>query len=417
MGYNGYEVLELMEQNDSTAFHRVSIDNLEVGMIVEDVFASDGTLLFSNERAINGLEQIELLKKRGVSSVTVRVDTQVNDNHHPDKLSKKESFSSVREAAYYHELTIAKEVHKEILETTKNVLSSVRMGKQFSIKAIESTAIQMVESVLRNPDALVSLSQIKGYDEYTFIHSVNVAILLTSFAHAMSYSPDQLLKVGVGGILHDIGKMRIPDRVLNKKGKFTDDEFQLMQKHPAYGIQIVKDLQSISELSKTVILQHHERFNGSGYPHKLSGNDISEMGMMAAVADVYDAMTTDRVYRTAWTPHNALALIFKGSESDYSRKIVELFTKNLGIYPVGSFVRLTTGEMGVVVRVDKGNLLTPDVLLLFGMDKKRVKDPYECRLSEKLSDKNGMPIGIEISLNPKDFNVIISEFITENIFK
>jgi hypothetical protein len=173
----------------------------------------------------------------------------------------------------------------------------------------------------------------------------------------------------------------------------------------------LKDYKGISDFSKTIVIEHHERYNGQGYPKGLRGDSIKEIALIAAVADVYDAMTTDRIYRAAWLPQKALALIFQGCDKEYSRRIVELFTKHLGIFPVGSFVKLYSGEMGVVVRTEKGELLAPDVLVLFSNDGQRLNKPLEYRLTKKQKEVGGEKFRIEMSLNPNNYGVRVEEFI------
>jgi HD-GYP domain-containing protein (c-di-GMP phosphodiesterase class II) len=221
----------------------------------------------------------------------------------------------------------------------------------------------------------------------------------------------------MGGLLHDIGKMRIPEHILNKAGKYTDDEYAVMKRHPQLGADILRSSRTISDLSRMIVIEHHERFNGKGYPRGITGGQISEVGVMAAVADVYDAMTTDRVYRPAWTPQKALAMIFKECDVDFPRRIVEFFTRHIGIYPVGSFVRLGTGELGIVVRVDKGKILAPDVIVIYSPDGIRYPAPREYKLADLQKDNNGKLYSIESSLNPKDFNVNIGDFIQKSPFE
>jgi HD-GYP domain-containing protein (c-di-GMP phosphodiesterase class II) len=192
-------------------------------------------------------------------------------------------------------------------------------------------------------------------------------------------------------------------------------EFNIMKRHPEYGIDIVHEKKTISDVSKAVIIQHHERYNGKGYPRGLRGEEIAEIGLISAVVDVYDALTSNRVYREAWTPQKALAVIFQGCDEEYSRTIVERFTKQMGIYPVGSFVRLISGEMGVVTRVDRGNLLAPVVLVLFDASGRRLERPIEYDLSKKKKESNGHLYGVEVSLNPRAYRVEVAEYIEEKI--
>jgi len=400
---------------------KVSIDEVSVGMVLQDVFNAQGKLLLSSV-TITAHDQIEALKRQGVEYAFLappvnRSSQNVPPEPEQPELPVPEAITiTKREDNYYKELDRAKEVHQATLEAARNTLKAARFGKQVDITSIELAAEEMVSSILRNPDALVSLAQIKGYDEYTYVHSVNVGILITSLVHTMGYTEEQLLEAGIGGLLHDIGKMRVPERILNKPGKYTSEEFSIMKRHPENGINILKNANAISDFSKVVIIEHHERFNGKGYPRGISEKDIHEIGFIAAVADVYDAMTTDRIYRPAWTPQRTLAMIFQGCDIDYSRRIVELFTRHLGIYPVGSFVRLKTGEMGVVTRVEKGSILTPQMLVLFDRYGNPLKKPVEYNLAELQKTKHGDRYHIEISLNPEHYRIKVSDYIQSNPF-
>jgi putative nucleotidyltransferase with HDIG domain len=398
----------------STYIKKISIDDLDVGMFVEDVFNKDDVLLLSADSLISSHDQIAVLRRQGVSGL------YINTGKGKD-VAKKIPDAAVfaedphREVEYYKELETARKIQRQTLATAKEALVSIRKGRSFSMSRIEEASENIVESIMRNPDALISLCQIKGYDEYTYTHSVNVSVLTTSMAYSLGYNRERLLAIGVGGVLHDIGKMRVPESILNKPGKYTDWEFNVMKKHPEYGMDIVKEKKNISEFSKVLIIQHHERFNGKGYPNGLKGEEIAEIGLIAAVADVYDALTSNRVYRAAWTPQKALAVIFQGCDEEYSRHIVERFTKQMGIYPVGSFVRLMSGEMGVVVKVDKGHLLAPTVLMLFAASGKRLESPVEYELSKKQKDVDGASYTVDVSLNPRAYGVDVGEFIDEKV--
>lgn len=403
-----------MEQGSQVTLYKVSVDEIKLGMYLGDVFDSQGHLLFAAGTVVHSSDQIELLRKHHINSVMAVMENKTNRDHHS---SNSEIGISNREAEYYRELSRAKQVHQYTLQTAREALINARLGKLIPVKNVETTAEQIVESVLRNADALVSLAQIKGYDEYTYVHSVNVGILVTSLAYSMGYKKDELIQAGIGGLLHDIGKMGIPESILNKKGKYTFGEFSVMKRHPEIGINMLKGYKSISDLSRTVVIQHHERYNGSGYPRQLTGDMIAEVGLIAAVADVYDAMTTDRIYRAAWTPHKALAMIFQGCDMDYSRRIVELFTKHLGIYPVGSFVKLSSGEMGIVVRVEKGEILAPDVLILYSAEGNKLQEPKEYKLLSMQKLENGDKYRIVQSLNPKEYEICVENYVRAKPFE
>ncbi len=391
---------------------QVNIDDVTIGMYIEDVFERDGMLLVSEGRVIVTTEQVNELKRRGVKRVRINTEKSVGEKQ-AALLKVVEKDPKEREKEYYEELENAVSVHHEGVIRVSEVLSAIRDGQPFSLSIIKSAASDIVESLIKNPDALVSLSQLKGYDDYTYVHSVNVAILLVSLAHSMGYHEERLIEMGMGGLLHDIGKMRVPEKILNKPGKLTDTEFAIVKRHPEFGLDTILDLRGISDVTRKIVLQHHERYNGKGYPYGLKGERIHEVGLMSAVADVYDALTSDRVYKAAWTPQKALALIFKGCDIDYSRRIVQLFTKHMGIYPVGSFVKLSTGELGVVIRVDRERLLTPVILMLFDKTGKRLSEPEKIDLWEKQKEERVKPLKIEISMNPKAFNIDINDYIQQ----
>ncbi|MCX7725549.1 MAG: HD-GYP domain-containing protein [Chitinispirillaceae bacterium] len=406
----------MMEQKRKIST-RIPIEEVKVGMILSDVLNKEEQILFSLI-TITNQEDIERLKRLGAVWGYIynhREKEEVENKKISEEKDDREKITE-REKLYYEELERAKEIHQRTLEAVKSTLHDVRMGKQVNVKKIEEAAEEMVASIVRNPDALVSLAQIKGYDDYTYEHSVNVGILITSLVYSMGYPKDLLFEAGIGGILHDIGKMTIPEHILNKPGSFTPEEYAIMKRHPENGLRILKKTENISEFSKIVVIEHHERYNGSGYPRGIKEREIHEIGLVAAVVDVYDAMTTDRVYRAAWPPPKALALIFKGANVDFSPRIVNLFTKNLGIYPVGSFVRLASGEMGIVIKVDRGSFFSPDILVLFDDKGERLKEPVEYRLSELQKREDGEKYKIEMALNSKNFGIKISDYLEKNPF-
>jgi putative nucleotidyltransferase with HDIG domain len=399
----------MVNASGTSMYRHVHIDDVTVGMYIEDVFEKDGMLLVSEGRTIENPRQVEELRKRGVRKVRINVKRSVLRRGVPE-------FEEIindhqREEEYYKELETAVEVHKEGVIRVTEVLNAIREGNPFSLSIIRSAAGDIVESLSRNQDAIVSLSQLKDFDNYTYVHSVNVAILMASLARTMGYDEERLVELCMGGLLHDVGKMKVPEKILNKPGKLTDTEFAIVKRHPEFGIEAILGHRGISDMTRKVVLQHHERYNGKGYPLGLKGERIHEVGLISAVADVYDALTSDRVYKTAWTPQKALALIFRGCDDDYSRRIVELFTKHMGIFPVGSFVKLASGEMGVVIRIDQGQLLHPVVLVLFDKNGRRLTTSMKVNLWEKKEHGQAHLYKIEQSLNPKAFNIITGDFI------
>ncbi len=391
---------------------RIPVSMLKVGMFVEDVFSEKGVLLLSEGKAISSNQQIEKLMSRGVSQVVVnREKSSVKPVLPSDSASSANIVDrSSREVAYYTELPKAKEVHETTFECARKILSSIRNRNEFSVRSVNDAAISIAESVTRNPDALVSLTQIKGYDEYTYVHSVNVGILMTALAQEFGYKGDVLVEFSVGGLLHDIGKMLVPDSILNKPGKLTDAEFSVMKRHPEFGLELLST-KVIHDISRKAVGQHHERLNGNGYPLGVAGSRIHEAGLICAVADVFDALTSDRVYKEAWTPQKALATIFQGCDSDFSRKYVEKFTRNMGIYPVGSFVKLNSGELAVVVRTDPGKLLSPSILILVNENGVKLESPISFDLAGQAGRQEGEEKKIVMSLSPKPYGIAVADYI------
>ena len=202
----------------------------------------------------------------------------------------------------------------------------------------------------------------------------------------------------------------IPENIVNKPDKLSDAEAMVIKRHPEYGLEILKDRKGISNLSRTIVIQHHERLNGKGYPKGLKGDRVHEVGSIAGIVDAYDAMTSNRVHRPALTPQQALAFLYSVSDKEFPKKVTEHFVKLLGVYPVGSFVRLTGGEMGIVIRVRKEKILSPDVLVLFDARGRKLDSPVEYQLSPMIQESRNNRFTIDKSLNPREFGIKIADY-------
>jgi putative nucleotidyltransferase with HDIG domain len=286
---------------------------------------------------------------------------------------------------YAEELGFAKRILKEANQVIHSILVDVRLGRQIQVERVHPVVSQITESILRNQGTLVSLCRIREGDTYTFQHSVSVCALLATFCRAMGMNPETIHEAGMGGMLHDLGKMRVPDHILNKPGKLTEAEFAVMKDHVVLGAEVLRRTPGISRTVLQVAEEHHERYEGTGYPKRERGAEISQLGRMAAIVDVYDAITSNRIYHKGMEPSAALTRLFEWSDHHFDPDLVQRFIQAIGIYPVGSLVRLDSGRLAVVVEQGSQGLLAPVVRVVHDPRLGRQVRPHDLDLSNPSS--------------------------------
>lgn len=246
-----------------------------------------------------------------------------------------------------------------------SMFQEVRMGKAISAEAAGELVEEISSSVLRNPGALISLARLKTADEYTYMHSVAVCALMVSLARQLGLDETEVREAGMAGLLHDLGKALMPMDVLNKPGRLTDEEFRIIKNHPVEGHRLLVEGKTASAIVLDVCLHHHEKIDGSGYPDRLPGDRISLFAKMGAVCDVYDAITSNRPYKAGWDPAESIRKMTEWSQGHFDERVFQAFIKSIGIYPVGSLVKLGSGRLAVVIEQSEKSLLAPRVKVFF----------------------------------------------------
>ncbi|MFW5733950.1 MAG: HD-GYP domain-containing protein [Oceanidesulfovibrio sp.] len=392
---------------------KITARQLKVGMFVVDAGLSwmDHPFLYQEEGEIASQQHIEAILEDGYEEVFVDpsrgsyagldyqeplTDSLLNDMDILDGVSAKKV--SLKE-----EMGKARRLYSDSLQFAREFLHGARMGYLVDYSQSEKLVESVIDSVIRNEDAVVSLTKLRDFDEYSYTHSINVAVLAVAFGKNLGLSHKMLRSLGSAGIFHDIGKARIPEAILNKPGKLTGEEFEVMKSHPKKGFDLLAKQGAAEEVVLLGVLQHHEKFSGRGYPDGVSGDEVSVLARIIAVADVYDALTSERVYKKGMLPHKALALMYSMRGMDFHTGYVERFIKSMGIYPVGSFVRLSTREYALVSGSNSAQPLYPQVLVVLD-DRQRPCTPHEVDLAEVREGGDNVLEIIEC-LNPKGFKI------------
>ena len=263
------------------------------------------------------------------------------------------------------ELEVATQIHGEAQNLVNHVMADVKLGRAIDITPFNELAEELQSSVFRNPNALCCLGRIRDKDRYLMEHSVNLSVLMSLYGKGMGHSADVLHQTIVGALLHDIGKILTPEHILHKPSRLTREELEIMKKHARDSRDILLATQGIGELTVLTAAQHHERMDGTGYPEGLAGDEISIYGRMVAIADVYDALTADRVYHKGLTPTQGLKKLLEWSGSHLDPELVRQFIRCIGIYPVGSLVLLESDRLGVVIETNDDDQRLPVLRLVY----------------------------------------------------
>ncbi|MFW6016899.1 MAG: HD-GYP domain-containing protein [bacterium] len=279
---------------------------------------------------------------------------------------------------------IKDETRQNGINIVKETLERVSMCENLNIKTIKSFIFDLLDEILNFDNILVNLIDIKSYSSYTFAHSVNVAAIAILIGKLLKYDMDKLFDLGIGALLHDIGKVLLPPEILKKPAKVTAEEFEILKEHPRLGYDYIKKYDEISPRARIIVLSHHERLDGSGYPKGSSGDEIHDFARIVVIADVYDALLSDRIYRKSWSINDVLEYLIANVNTKFDFTFTEIFTRNIAIYPNGITVLLSNGQKAIIKEQNPGFPLRPTVLIIENTDGSKVEETMEINLINEL---------------------------------
>lgn len=361
---------------------QISIEELCPGMYVHKLKGSwmdrllwKSEFLLENDGEVaqirsSGLSRIWIDTSRGIDVPAQRPAIRIEV---PSELAESgrvappgpESRTVERQVSLSEELNRAKKICFKAKNAVNSMFTEARMGKAVETGKARELVEEISASVERNSAALISLARLKTADDYTFMHSVAVCGLMIALGRELGLKESDVREAGVAGLMHDVGKMAIPLKILNKPGRLTEEEYETVKAHPESGHDMLVQSKDIGEVTLDVCLHHHERIDGRGYPHRLNGDQISLFAKMGAVCDVYDAITSNRPYKTGWDPAESLQKMAGWAKGDYEDHVFQAFVKSVGIYPTGSLLMMASGRLGVVLEQSAKSLLMPKVKVFY----------------------------------------------------
>ena len=383
---------------------------LEIGMLVTrlDRPWTEVPVLLQG-LTIEGLEDIELLSTH-CEYVYIEIEKEFWLEI-GKSLTKEKSYPGFREQEDIHKvLPTAKFTFEQTQLHVDEVLTSISNGEQFDMDASRKAIQACVKNIMRNANALLWLTQIKEQDQYTSEHCLRVGILAIAFGRFLGLKEADLELLGLCGMLHDVGKLKVPDEILNKPGRLSRIEYDIMKQHASLGKEILEAQKGADQLLIDTAHYHHERIDGKGYPHQLSARYLHKFIRIITIVDAYDAITSARTYKSGAPAFDALKILFSERDMHFDSELTEAFIRMVGIYPPGTLVEMTNGEIGIVVSANPNARLRPKVELVMSAEKK-FRSPYVINLADNITDKEGKAYMIKQGLVNGTHSVDVSAYI------
>lgn len=352
---------------------RIYVEQIQHGMLLaRTIYGSGGQVLLKAGAELKP-HYAKYLRRLGINNLYVQdkrlIDVEVDD--------------VIAEETRLEARTLVREIMEASSNNHKNNICHKSLS--FQDEKITRTVTKIIEELFKNDEVIINLVDIRSIEDYTFAHSVNTCVLASLTAAKLKCTLGQMEKIATGCLLHDLGNVAIPGNILKKRSRLTREEYEVIKNHPTYGYEMFKRSSLFSSAAGAVIYEHHELQNGQGYPRGLKGNQIDLLAQVTTVADVYDALTSDRPYRKAFQPHQAVEMLSALSEDYFNLDILRTFLSLIAAYPVGTHVLLSSGESGLVIGNTPGFPLRPKVRILYEGERfAHHPSPYDIDLTETL---------------------------------
>jgi len=390
----------------------VLINDLKLGMYVLDIKEKRSDIKIRTRGLVKSQNIITQLKKQGVISLFIRADsintvapsqitppktlTVTNQTTHAIKAAHE--YNSITE-----ELTQSANIYGHATETIQNLFSDINSNTQLNTQAISALATDITESIMRNEYAISILTRLRDKATYQWEHAVNTAVLMSGFSLFLGMNKQVSTQIATGALLHDIGIAKVPKAIVNKVGKLTKNERRIMHKHVLWGHNICVSGGLNNKITTDMLMNHHERLDGSGYPKGLANTQLSTLARITAIIDVYDAMTGHKYYKQGIEPISALRYLITHNQK-FDRTLVQQFIRYIGVHPVGSVVKLSNNKLAVITQGNRSKPLQPTAMVFYDTKHERSTTFKEYCLAKE-------NIQISAAVKPEDYNINLSQVI------